>query len=65
MGIYFLKRYYDMKKEPLNNANILFRVRVKVLNATSNNILVILWPSVLLVEETGVPGENHKTVACH
>jgi hypothetical protein len=54
-----------MKKEPLNNANILFRVRVKVLNATSNNILVILWPSVLLVEETGVPGENHKTVACH
>ena len=65
MGIYFLKWYYDMKKEPLNNASIFFRVRVKVLNATSNNILVILWPSVLLVEETGVPGENHKTVACH
>ena len=65
MGIYFLKWYYDMKKEPLNNANTFFRVRVKVLNATSNNILVILWPSVLLVEETGVPGENHKTVACH
>ena len=26
---------------------------------TFNNISVILWPSVLLVEETGVPGENH------
>jgi hypothetical protein len=30
-----------------------------VFNATFNNISVILWPSVLLVEETGVPGENH------
>jgi hypothetical protein len=24
-----------------------------------NNISVISWPSVLLVEKTGVPGENH------
>jgi hypothetical protein len=30
-----------------------------VLNATFNNISVISWWSVLLVEETGVPGENH------
>jgi hypothetical protein len=30
-----------------------------VFNATFNNISVTLWPSVLLVEETGVPGENH------
>jgi hypothetical protein len=30
-----------------------------VFNATFNNISVILWQSVLLVEETGVPGENH------
>jgi hypothetical protein len=30
-----------------------------VLNATFNNISVISWRSVLLVEETGVPGENH------
>ena len=27
-------------------------------NATLNNNLVILWRSVLLMEETGVPGEN-------
>jgi hypothetical protein len=32
---------------------------VMVFNATFNNISVILWRSVLLVEETGVPGENH------
>jgi len=28
-------------------------------NATLNNNLVISWQSVLLVEETEVPGENH------
>jgi len=36
-----------------------------VLNATFNNISVISWLSVLLVEETGVPGENHQPVASH
>jgi hypothetical protein len=35
------------------------RVRVMVFNATFNNISVISWQSVLLVEETGVPRENH------
>jgi hypothetical protein len=30
-----------------------------VFNATFNNISVILWQSVLLEKETGVPGENH------
>jgi len=30
-----------------------------VFNATFNNISVILWQSVLLVEKTRVPGENH------
>jgi hypothetical protein len=32
--------------------------RLKVFNITFNNISVISWWSVLLVEETGVPGEN-------
>jgi len=36
-----------------------------VLNATLNAISVILWLSVLLVEETEVPGENHRPVASH
>jgi len=40
-----------------------YGVRVMVLNATLNKISVILWQSVLLVEETGVPGEKPST--CH
>ena len=35
-----------------------------VFNVTFNNIPVILWQSVLLVEETGVPREN-RPVASH
>jgi hypothetical protein len=38
---------------------------VMVFNATFNNISVISWRSVILVEETGVPGENHGPVASH
>ena len=34
-------------------------------NATINNISVISWQSFLLVEETGVPRENHRPVAIH
>ena len=36
-----------------------------VCNATCNNISVILWRSVFLVEETGEPEENHPPVASH
>jgi hypothetical protein len=36
-----------------------------VFNATFDNILVISWRSVLLVEETEVPGENHWPVASY
>ena len=31
-----------------------------VFNATFNNISVISWRAILLVEETGVPKENHR-----
>jgi len=34
-------------------------------NVTFNNISVILWRSVLLVEETRVPEENHQPAASH
>jgi len=34
-------------------------------NDTFSNISVILWWSVLLVEETGVPVENHQPAASH
>ena len=41
------------------NVRLLFRVRVmSVFNATFNNISVISWWSVLLVEETGVFGQK-------
>jgi len=35
---------------------------VMVFKATFNTISVISWQSVLLVEETGVPEENHQPV---
>jgi hypothetical protein len=38
-------------------------VMVMVFNATLKNISVLSWWSVLLVEETGVPEENHRPVA--
>jgi hypothetical protein len=38
-------------------------VRFMVFNANLNNISVISWRSVLLVEEVGVLGENHRPVA--
>jgi hypothetical protein len=40
-------------------------VCLMVFNATFNNISAISWWSVLLVEETGVPWENHRPVASH
>jgi hypothetical protein len=39
------------------------RVRVMVFNAAFNNISVISWLSVVLVEETGVRGKNHRPIA--
>ena len=36
-----------------------------VFNATFDTVSVILWWSVLLLEKTGVPGENHRPVASH
>ena len=38
------------------------RVRVMVLNGTFNNISVISWRQIFLVEKTGVPGENQWSV---
>ena len=36
-----------------------------VFNATFNNISVLSWRSVLLVEETGVPRENQPPATSH
>jgi len=35
---------------------------IMVFNVTFNSISVIWWRSILLGEETGVPGENHRPV---
>jgi hypothetical protein len=48
------------KCHPSNQPYI--RVKVMVFNATFNNISVISWWSVLLVEETEVHGDNHWPV---
>ena len=42
-----------------------FRFRFMLFNATFNNISAISWHSVLLVEETGVHRENHRSVVSH
>ena len=36
-----------------------------VFNIAFNNISAISQRSVLLMEETAVPGENHRPAACH
>ena len=36
-----------------------------VFNATVNNVSVISWKLVVLVEETQVLGENHRHAASH
>ena len=38
-------------------------VCLMVFSATFNNISAISWRSVFLVEETGGPGENHRSIA--
>jgi len=53
-------RSRELKEDKQHNG-----VRFIVLNATLNSISVISWWSVLLVEETGVPGENQRPVASH
>jgi len=47
------------------SAIIIIGLWFMVFNATSNSISAISWRSLLLVEETGVPGENHRTVTSH
>jgi hypothetical protein len=52
-------------KTGLYKVYLIWPYRVMVFNAIFNNISVISWRSVLLVEETGVPRENHWPVTSH
>ena len=42
-----------------------YRFGFMVFNATFNNIWVLSWRSVLFIEETGVPGKNHRPFPNH
>jgi len=46
-------------------AIVMNRVKAMVFNATFNNISNVSWRSVLLVEETGVPVDNHRPDTSH
>jgi hypothetical protein len=43
----------------------IFEIVSMVFNTTYHNISVILQQSILLVEKTRVPGENHPPAASH
>ena len=49
-----------LKKKKTSRGKMSSSIWVRVLKATCNNISFILWWPVLLVEETGVPRENHR-----
>ena len=55
----FIKLYSKSNKE------YTYKRGCMVLNAAFNNISVISWRSVLLVEETRLPGENDRAVSSH
>ena len=74
LNVFYTKNLKDVSMKysvinlntPFNNWSCInsllhtFRDRFMVFNATFNNISVILWWSALLVEESGVPGENRR-----
>ena len=74
VGLFFLS-YYTLKllKMDLVLHCGLLKVHViiglfgwyMVFNATFNNISVISWKSVLLVEEPGIPRDNHQPAVSH
>ena len=60
---------YEEINEKFKNLNLEYYLNILVwfvvINAIFKNILVISWRSVLLVEETGIPRENHLTAVGH
>ena len=52
--------HIDLSTQYRKQTEIRVRVKVMVFNVTFNNISIISWRLVLLVDETGELGENHK-----
>jgi len=65
ISLLLLTCFYNLYK--LNKIKVVLIMKnvVMVFNTTFNNMSVILWRSVLLVAETGVPGENHRPAVSH
>ena len=59
------KKFPPRQKNLNRNDTLTGWVLSMMLNGTFNNISAISWWLVLLVEETGVHGENHWPVASH
>jgi hypothetical protein len=55
--------YNDIRLNLISLNLVTSNIFFGVFNATFNNISAISWKPVLLVEETGVPGENHWSVS--
>ena len=60
---YMIKHTHNFNNIEKKNTGV--RVMVMVFNATFNNISVLSCRSDLLVDETGVTGENQRPVASH
>ena len=65
IGYLYYERDRVINVKTINNYAINFGWLVYGVNATFNNISVISWQSVLLVEETGVPKENRRSAIGH
>jgi hypothetical protein len=64
-GITFVRHSKSQRNKKSVNEKVFGRMGLGIMmfNAIFNNISVISWMSVLLVEETGVSGENHRPAA--
>ena len=65
-----MQKYHKLKRRLNSDGNMeTIKINYKekiwfiVFNATFSNISAISWQSVLVVEEAGLPGENHRSWA--
>ena len=61
--IWKISAIWTRKETLLKFFTLEIRVRVMVFNMELNNVSVISWQSVSLVDETVVPGDNHGSLA--
>jgi hypothetical protein len=65
MFISYVNTFMSVYINYYHNVGFFGLVWFMVFNATFNNISVISWRSVLLLEESGGPWENHRPVGSH